>query len=312
MAHEIGFGPTETEEVALVVSELASNLVRHAGGGMLEMTAVEAGNRKGIQIEAIDRGPGIKDIELALTDGFSTAGGLGNGLGTVNRLVDQLEFERGTEMGLRVVCQRWVRPRSGQPAARRLNCGAATRPRRMATENGDAIVIRQWADQALLGVIDGLGHGPLAMRAAQAARTYVEHHFDQPLRDVFRGVSRACRATRGVVMSLARFDLERQQVAVAGVGNVEVRLLGASTRPHFVIRRGILGVQSPEPLIIEHTWEPAAILILYSDGVQGRGHWQEYATLAAEPPARIARRLLMELGKTEDDATVLVAKNAVT
>ena len=75
-------------------------------------------------------------------------------------------------------------------------------------------------------MIDGLGHGELARRASQTARRYVEHHFDQPLVNIFRGADRACRATRGVVMALARFDMVSRKVTIASVGNIEVRLIG--------------------------------------------------------------------------------------
>ena len=78
--------------------------------------------------------------------------------------------------------------------------------------------------RALVGVIDGLGHGQFAHRAAQTARQYVENHFDLPLDQIFRGVGRACRATRGVVMALARFDWGQGRLAFASVGNIAVRV----------------------------------------------------------------------------------------
>jgi hypothetical protein len=84
--------------------------------------------------------------------------------------------------------------------------GVATRPRTFGAVNGDAFVVKPWARSVLAGIIDGLGHGQFAHRAAQTARQYVESHFDQPLDQIFRGTGRACRATRGVVMALARFD----------------------------------------------------------------------------------------------------------
>ena len=90
---------------------------------------------------------------------------------------------------------------------RRLEFGAATRSYRLLPENGDAFIIQQWEGHALGGLIDGLGHGELAQKAAQTARHYVEHHFDQPLANIFLGVGRACRATRGVVMTLSLLNL---------------------------------------------------------------------------------------------------------
>jgi serine/threonine protein phosphatase PrpC len=162
---------------------------------------------------------------------------------------------------------------------------------------------------ALAGVIDGLGHGQFAQRAAQTARQYVEHHFDQPLEAIFRGVGRACRATRGVVMALARIDSARQTFAVATIGNIEVRVIGSPTRINLIIRRGVIGLNAPSPLIVEHPWTNTTILIMHSDGLRTHWDWSDFAGLAPEPAGVIAQRLLRALGKTDDDATVLVVRS---
>ena len=306
----IGFNELQREQLSIVAAELASNLVRHAGGGTLKLTALANTERRGLQIESEDKGPGITDVELALTDGYSTAGGLGTGLGSVNRFMDELEFHQLQPSGLRILSQRWIRPSTQSLSQRRLECGAATRACQRAPENGDAIVVQQWEDNALVGVIDGVGHGQLAQKASQAARQYVEQHFDQPLQKLFLGVNRTCRATRGVVMALGKFDLRRGTLSVGSVGNVETRLLQTSAHVHLVSRRGILGLNAPEPLVTESTWHENNLLVMHSDGVQSRWNWDDFKASASLSPGLIARRLLKELGTLEDDATVLVVKNA--
>lgn len=309
-AHTLGFGPTECEEIALAVTELAANLVRHASGGTIALSQVEDAEHRGMQIESEDNGPGIPDVEQAVTDGYSTAGGLGIGLGTINRLMDDLEFYSRPQIGLRIVCRRWLRPQTGALAARGLAFGVATRAYRLLPENGDAFVIRQWEGHALVGVIDGLGHGQFAQRASQTARQYIEHHFDQPLDSIFRGVGRACRATRGVVMALTRFDLARKKLTAASVGNVEMRLIGSPERFNLIVRRGVLGLNAPNPVCLEHPWTPTSLLIIHSDGLRTHWNWDDFRTLAPEPPAVIAQQLLRALGKIEDDATIVVVKDA--
>lgn len=309
-ARVLGFGSTECEEIALAVTELAANLVRHASGGTIVLSQVEDATRRGMQIESEDHGPGIPDVEQAVTDGYSTSGGLGIGLGTINRLMDDLEFYSRPQTGLRIVCQRWLRPRTSALSARGLAFGVATRAYRLLPENGDAFVIRQWEGQALVGVIDGLGHGQFAQRAAQTARQYIEHHFDQPLDGIFRGVGRACRATRGVVMALTRFDLARKTLTAASIGNVEMRLIGSPDRFNLIVRRGVLGLNAPNPVCIEHPWTPTSLLIIHSDGLRTHWNWDDFRTLAQEPPAVIAQHLLRALGKIEDDATIVVVKDA--
>ncbi len=308
-AGHIGFSDGECEQIVLAITELAANLVRHAGGGTLRLSTLTAADRRGILVETEDRGPGIVRPDQALADGFSTAGGLGTGLGTVHRIMDGLELGSPPEGGLKVSCYRWMRPSTQEVFPQRLVFGVATRARRNDVHNGDAFVLKHWADGALAGVIDGLGHGVEAERAAQAARAYVEDHFDLPIASLFRGVGQVCRRTRGVVMGLARFHLEAR-VHVASVGNVEVRLLGGPQRPNLVVRRGILGVNAPAPVVTTHDWTQESTLVLHSDGLHS--HWS-MNTLPGVPwaaPAEAAQALLRAQGKDDDDATVLVVRSA--
>ena len=125
-------------------------------------------------------------------------------MGAINRLMDELDITSERGRGTRIVCRKWVRRHTGSTRSCPLAFGVATRPRQPGEENGDAFVIKQWGESALVGIMDGLGHGQFAHCAAQAARQYVESHCDLPLDQIFLGVSRACHATRGVVMALAR------------------------------------------------------------------------------------------------------------
>jgi anti-sigma regulatory factor (Ser/Thr protein kinase) len=311
-ADSLGFSPAECEELALVVTELSTNLLKHASSGTLRLSRIEAPGRVGIEIESDDTGPGIPDLEQAIADGYSTAGSFGAGLGTVNRLMDELAAcSRPQPGGLRLLCQRWIRPRINGFRMVELVCGVATRSYRLLPENGDAFLIKQWERNALIGVIDGLGHGQFAQRAALTARQYLEHHFDQPLDSLFRGVGRACRATRGVVMALARFDLDRQKLTLASVGDIEVRLIGNPERFNLIVRRGIVGLNAPNPVPSEHPWTSNSLLVMHSDGLRTKWTWDEFSDVARAAPQVIARRLLGALGKLDDDATVLVVRNLV-
>jgi anti-sigma regulatory factor (Ser/Thr protein kinase)/serine/threonine protein phosphatase PrpC len=306
----LGFPPADCAEIALVVAELASNVVQHASGGTVKLSRIEGSGHIGLQIESEDSGPGISDLEQAVTDGYSTAGSLGIGLGTVNRLTDELEAYSRPERGVRIVCQRWLRPRMSDLALRDLSFGVATRSYRRLPHNGDAFVVKQWGRNAIAGVIDGLGHGQFAQRASQTARQYIEQHFDQPLENLFRGVGRACRGTRGVVMTLARFELDRQKVTIASVGDVDARLIGCPERVNLVVRRGIIGLNAPSPVPSEHPWTSTSLLVIHSDGLRPQWAWNEFSHLARGAPDMIARRLLQSLGKMDDDATVVVARNS--
>ncbi|MEW5958324.1 MAG: hypothetical protein AB1801_11400, partial [Chloroflexota bacterium] len=254
----------------------------------------------------------------ALTDGFSTVGSLGYGLGTVNRLMDELHLTSqpdGPERGTHIICKRFVRPDEPVVKPGPLEFGVATRPHPLMAVNGDAFVLKQWGQSALVGVIDGLGHGQFAQRAAHTARQYVESHYDQPLSSIFLGAGRACRATRGVVMALARFDwtVDPLQITLtfASLGNIEARVFGKSESMNLIVRRGILGAQTVNPVVTGHRWEPGYMLVLHSDGVSSRWHWTDFA-LAQSPAQTVAQQLLRRLANDQDDATVAVVRSAAT
>jgi serine/threonine protein phosphatase PrpC len=191
-----------------------------------------------------------------------------------------------------------------------LDIGVSSVPKAGYDENGDSFVVRSWGTKVLVGVIDGVGHGAPAQVAAQAARRYIESHYDQPMEGIFRGTSVACRGTRGVVLALARFDWIAQTLEYASVGNIEARVVGASRSINFVVRRGIIGVNAPPPKVTKHVWPSEAMLIMWSDGIQS--HWGPDALVGLEESSAsaIAQRLQFDQSRHTDDATVLVVKGA--
>jgi anti-sigma regulatory factor (Ser/Thr protein kinase)/serine/threonine protein phosphatase PrpC len=310
MSTAIGFDERGVEEIVLAVRELATNLVKHAKDGILRLQRTEEDGRTGIQIDSEDQGPGIADVERAIADNFSTSGSLGCGLGAVNRLMDEFDVTSRPGAGTSIVCKRWLRLDVLPALACPLVFGVATRPCPLMPVNGDAFVIQQWGESALVGIIDGLGHGQFAHRAAQAARQYVERHYDQPLAEIFRGVTRTCRATRGVVMALARFDWGRAMLTFASVGNVEARVFGSPEPMNFVFPRGILGLNARRPVVTQHRWEPSNVMVLYSDGLSTHWRWSDFPHLAEASATVAAQELLRAFAREADDATVVVVKSA--
>jgi anti-sigma regulatory factor (Ser/Thr protein kinase)/serine/threonine protein phosphatase PrpC len=308
IASQLGFEKKAEEELALVVAELASNLIKHAGRGTLTLSVVQSDGNYGIEIIAEDHGPGIADIEQSLADGYSTAGSLGYGMGTVNRLMDEMEIGSSAESGTRIVCKRWLRPSSTTGLRPYWEVGVATRARSFAPENGDAFIAHEADGVLLAGVIDGLGHGYLAQQAALAAQRYVQAHRHMPLEKIFAGASRACRGTRGAVMALAR--LEDSRISFVSVGNIEARVLGADEKVQLNVLRGIIGINEPSIRVQEHTWKENWLLVLHSDGLSTHWQWEDFPGLKYESAQKIARNLLHALAKPKDDATVLVARRA--
>lgn len=108
-ATRMGFTQTDVVRIVTAASELARNVFRYAGEGVMHWSSVERDGRTGIELRFVDRGPGIADIELAMTGGYSTGGGLGMGLRGSKKLADELEIESAAGQGTTVTLRKWRR-----------------------------------------------------------------------------------------------------------------------------------------------------------------------------------------------------------
>jgi len=106
-AIELGFNLVDQTKIVTAASELARNTVQYGGGGQLTIEGLEEGGRRGLRLTFEDHGPGIKDIELALRDGYTTGGGLGLGLGGARRLSNEFYIQSRPGEGTRVTVVRW-------------------------------------------------------------------------------------------------------------------------------------------------------------------------------------------------------------
>ena len=307
MALALGFAGTASEEIALCVSELGTNLVKHAGSGTLVLRPLVANGRPGIEVESSDAGPGIEDVEKSFADGYSTSGSLGCGLGAVNRLMDEVDIHSLPGWGTHMICRRWIRYDRDPELARLWDAAVFTRPRRFGEENGDAFVIKRSSGDLLAGLIDGLGHGQQAQKAALAAQHYVQSHDAQPLEKIFQGVGRACKGTRGVVMALARFK-PPTLLEFASIGNIEVRAWTGGERMSFILKRGFLGALEANVHVQDFCWKPEWVLVLHSDGLRTHWQWSDFPRIERESAREVALKLMRALATDYDDATVLAVR----
>jgi anti-sigma regulatory factor (Ser/Thr protein kinase) len=318
IAHKLGFAPQAGEEIALVVTELAAHMVRRSGSGVLTLRLLNDGARVGIEVEAENHDPGIRNPEHLFREGNSNGAVLDSGLSVVQHLMDEREISSTASLGTRIVCRRWLRPEAGPamvtPAIvpRAIiypwQVGVATRPCHMGAANGDAFLVRERNGRLLVGMIDGLGHGERAQHAALVAQAYVQSNYDLPLDQLFWGVSSACRGTRGVVMALARFESATAMTS-ANLGNIEMRSWAGTERLDIAVQRGFLGAQEEHVQVQQHRWHPDWMLVLHSDGVRGQWQWSDFPGLEHAPPQAVANQLLRTLAKQDDDATVLAVKS---
>ena len=306
VARRHGFKEDDSGRVALVATELVTNLVKHGRGGELLISAFEDREGSGIELLAIDQGPGIGNVEQCLRDGFSSAGTAGNGLGAVMRLSQLVDIASWPGFGTAVLAR--VQP--GKPS-----------PKRYGSQTGWGAVSVAMPGQDVCGdswsialngattyfVADGLGHGQEAADASvEAVRLFhrFRGHRVATLLDYVHG---GLRSTRGAAVSIARLDPETRQVVFSGVGNVAGVLASESGFRHMVTMPGTAGHNARKILSFEYPFE-GGLIVLNSDGIGTSWNLGRYPGIQSAHPALIAAILYRDFGRKRDDATVLVGK----
>lgn len=109
VAKELGFGTVDQARITTAISELARNIFIYADKGQVCIEKIYEKGHAGLRIVAVDNGPGIRDIRLAMEDGYSTSGGLGAGLPGVKRLMDEFNIVSSQETGTEINAIKWIR-----------------------------------------------------------------------------------------------------------------------------------------------------------------------------------------------------------
>ena len=308
LAEQVGFTETRAGTTALVVTELATNLAKHARGGQVLLRWVD--DPGFIEIVALDRGPGIPDIPLSQRDGYSTAGTRGEGLGAVSRQADDLQIysaPSGTAMLARV--SRAAAPPSARQA--RLDVGAVR-----VNAPGEQVCGDEWSarlrdERLVVMVADGLGHGLPAHDAARAACTTFERVHERTPAEIVEEIHVALQGTRGAAVAVLAADLERGIAQSCGLGNIAGTILmpGGDARHSLVSLSGTAGHAKPRLQEFQYPFPAGATLVMHSDGISSQWQLDPYPGLRARHPTLIAGVLFRDFGRQRDDATVVVVKD---
>ncbi len=298
--------PTDVvEPLVLVATELGRNQLVHAVGGRVAVTPIERGGVAGIEIAAVDRGTGIRDPATALAGKPRTSGSLGVGLASACELADEIDIDVRLGEGTFVRARKFA-----SVVPRRRQIGVFGRAIPGEPRSGDHACFVRKGDTLVVGVCDGLGHGPLARQASSAAlRTFHDHAGASPVA-VLEATNAALHRTRGAVMAIARIDEAEAAVEVASVGNIAVQAVGMRTVRRFGGSSFVLGTPQRVKKIAEER-SPLAdteAVILFSDGVSARMSIEQDLALLREHPVVIAQRIVELYGRAEDDVIVLVAR----
>jgi anti-sigma regulatory factor (Ser/Thr protein kinase) len=271
-AAHAGLTPADRASCALIATELATNLARHARDGQLVASATEPGPAAWVQLAALDSGPGIPDVDAAMADGYSTANSLGGGLGACRRAARMFDLYTAPGAGTTIIAR--IGPGSPitppSPSSPVHNLGpthnsshtSPTSPRKASTlsghtshirvggilaarpgerESGDAWGVLWRAGTITVVIMDGLGHGPEAAQAAANGlrELAVPAGADDPLALLGR-LDRRLAGGRGAVAAVARMSSD--EFSFSGIGNIGARLgsngasAGQGSRPDWAGR----------------------------------------------------------------------------
>jgi anti-sigma regulatory factor (Ser/Thr protein kinase) len=308
LARQRGLGEAASSNAGIVVTELANNLVRHAGEGSLALRWQSARGFEALEVLALDRGPGMEDIERCMADGFSTRGSPGTGLGAARRLSDEFDIQSSPGKGTAIVSRFYLAPPARVAQRRRLRWGVHCTPAPGEVECGDTWRVEVNEGHAGFMVADGLGHGPSAATASQAVAAVFDRN---PTASPGRFLEQAhseIGATRGAAVAALRLDIGTGAVRYAGVGNIAGSILTDGVGKGLFSHNGTLGAQIRKVQEFEYQWPPGSLLVMHSDGIQSRWSLADYPGLSQRDPAIIAALLARDFRRGHDDVTVLVAR----
>lgn len=302
LADCLGFDEAAQGRVALTITEAATNLYRHAGGGEIVLSVSRKEGARQIDVLSLDQGPGIRDLGRILAGGVSTGGTLGHGVGAIRRLADDFDIFTSDE-GTGILARFSTIP----PVPGSLPVGAICVPKQGQEVCGDGWGVQHLAGGlGLLLLVDGLGHGP---GAAEAARRAVDVLTTANFRDsvaLMEAVHEQLHDTRGAVVAVACLDPSAAEVSFVGVGNIQATILTEDKSCGMVSHNGTVGFGQIRIQEFRYAWPPGSLAVFNTDGLSSRWQLRRYPGLVARHPALIAAILYRDYRRHDDSAALMV------
>ena len=306
-AEQIGMAESDRSNVAISVTEMATNVIKHASRGKIIVDSISQNGSSGLRILALDKGPGISNVATALEDGRSTAGTAGNGLGAIRRLATHFDIYSYPAKGTCVLAEFW--PGSAPKTGSDIEVGVVAVPFPGETVSGDGWSSRTVTGGMLLMLADGLGHGFYAAEAAREVERLVNETASTSPAAILQDVHDALRKTRGAAVAVAAIDRESGRLCFAGVGNISATLLTRQNSRGMASHNGTAGHEVRRLQEFTVPWDPDNLLVMHSDGLSARWDLTDYPGIWNKPASVIAAVLYRDFARGRDDATILVAKS---
>ena len=305
LAQDLGFDQASEGHLAIVVTELARNVFLHGGGGETVLQPIERSDVPAVDVIALDKGRGIRDMSLALQDGYSSAGTPGTGFGAVQRLTSKCAMYTASGHGTAVLARVHA---GGRREFAWPDIGSVCVPIAGEALSGDAWDYHDDSARRIVMVADGLGHGVAASDAAQEALAAFRANVQRHPAEMIAAAHGRLQKTRGAAVAVAEIDFERQVVRYSGIGNIASAIVGTGKTRSMISHNGIVGHQVSKIQEFTFPWDRDAMLLMCSDGINTRCSLEHYPGLPAKPAALIAAVLYRDFKRGRDDATVVIGK----
>lgn len=303
-AARLRFNETQAGELAIIATEVSRNVLIHGGGGQVIVAGFANPAGPLARILALDKGTGISNVAAAMSDGYSTAGTMGTGLGAMKRLAANFEVFTGPG-GTAVL----IELGSSVPAGKIQYAGTAlSYPGERFC--GDAWFCSQTAERTVAVIADGLGHGIGAAEAANEAISIFQLRATLGPADILSYIHDALKKTRGAVAAVVEISLATGKLTYAGIGNISASMIAAGGSRSLASHNGTLGITVQRIQEFQAEWNPDSVLVMHSDGLQTKWDLRSYAGLISRHPALIGGVLIRDFRRTRDDASVVVLKAA--
>jgi anti-sigma regulatory factor (Ser/Thr protein kinase) len=307
VAESLGLDEASAGKLSVVITELGTNVLKHAGGGEMLFGVSEFGGVPSVEVLALDRGRGMTDVARCLADGYSTAGSPGTGLGAIARLATAFDVYTQPGSGTAVLVHL---ASTALPSARAsdVRVGGVSVPKPGEEVCGDDWDEERRSGHVTLMVVDGLGHGPAAAEASRACVAAFRAGRGQAPGARVEMIHDAARATRGAAVAVADVDAHGEVVRFAGLGNIAGAIHSAAGSRHLISQNGTAGHVARRVSEYTFPWPAGATLLMYSDGLATRYGLDAYPGLAVRQPALVAGVLYRDMRRGRDDVTVVVAQ----
>jgi anti-sigma regulatory factor (Ser/Thr protein kinase) len=306
LAKNVGFSDLRRAQLELVITEAGTNIIKHAQRGQILLRSLSYEEDFGIEIIAIDNGPGIINIDFHMKDGNSTTGTYGGGLGAMNRLTQEFDvYSSGT--GAAILMEIWAD--KIPPPHPQWKIGAICLPIDGEDVCGDAWSAETDGENLTILVADGLGHGPDAAKASVAAVAIVSANLGKSPATLMGCAHKALHGTRGAAVAITQINETRNEIKFAGVGNIAVSVFINAGRKHLLSHNGIVGSNLRKLQELNQAWEDEGLLVAHSDGLSTRWELERYPGLSRAHPSLIAAVLYRDFSRGRDDVTVVVVRD---